>query len=45
VSNDVGSKQQATLIDSFMEKSNNFMMPREKYLEMVDKQGYKRILP
>jgi len=45
VPNDVWSRQQATLIDSFMENSKNFMMPREKYLEMVDKREHKRILP
>jgi hypothetical protein len=43
VPNDVWSKQQAALIDSFMENSKNFMMSREKYLEMVDKRDHKRI--
>ncbi len=45
VPNDVWSKQQSTLIDNFMENCKNFMMPRDKYLEMVDKREHKRILP
>jgi hypothetical protein len=45
VPNDVWSKQQAALIDSFMENSKNFMMSREKYLEMADKRDHKRISP
>lgn len=45
VPNDVWSRQQAALIDSFMENCKNFNMPQEKYLEMADKREYKRILP
>jgi hypothetical protein len=45
VPNDVWSRQQAVLIDSFMENSKNFMMSREKYLEMVDKREHKRTSP
>ena len=44
VPNEVWGKQQANIIDSFMENSKNFMMSREKYLEMVDKRGDRRIL-
>lgn len=40
VPNEVWSKQQAELIDSFMVNATNFKMTPEKYLEMVkdDKQ-------
>ena len=35
VPNEVWSKQQAELIDSFMVNATNFKMTPEKYLEMV----------
>lgn len=35
VSNEVWSRQQAELIDSFMLNAKNFQMTAEKYLEMV----------
>ncbi len=37
VPNEVWSKQQAELIDSFMVNAINFKMTPEKYLEMVNK--------
>ena len=37
VRNEVWSKQQAELINSFMLSAKNFKMSREKYLEMVDR--------
>lgn len=37
VPNEVWSKQQAKLIDSFMVNAINFKMTPEKYLEMVNK--------
>lgn len=37
VPNEVWSKQQAELIDSFMVNAINFKMMPEKYLEMVNK--------
>ncbi len=43
VPNEVWSKQQATLIDSFMENCKNFSMSREKYLEMMDKSERRRL--
>lgn len=35
VPNSVWSRQQAALIDSFMENCKNFGVSREKYLEMM----------
>lgn len=37
VRNEVWSKQQAELINSFMLNAKNFKISREKYLEMVDR--------
>ena len=37
VPNEVWSKHQAELIDSFMANAANFKMTPEKYLEMVNK--------
>lgn len=42
VPNEVWSKQQAELINSFMLNAHNFRMSREKYLEMVDKNKKKK---
>lgn len=41
VPNGVWSRQQAALIDSFMENCKNFGMSREKYLEMMEKKKQK----
>lgn len=35
--NEVWSKQQAELIDSFMQNARNFKISPEKYLEMVER--------
>jgi secreted Zn-dependent insulinase-like peptidase len=43
VPNEVWSKQQAALIDSFMENCKNFGMSREKYLKMMDKSERRRL--
>jgi len=37
VPNEVWSRQQAVLIDSFMENSRNFSMPVELYLALTDR--------
>ena len=42
VSNEVWSRQQAELIDSFMLNAKNFQMTPERYLEMVDRRRIKR---
>ncbi len=36
-SNEIWSKQQAELIDSFMQNARNFKTSPEKYLEMVER--------
>ena len=37
VPNEIWSKQQAELINSFMLNAKNFKMSKEKYLKMMDK--------